>query len=296
MWSAVTVQGRLPAATTRFAAVIGDPVTHSLSPELLNAAFQHAGVDWVYGAFTVARGAAGEAIAAVRALGLGGLSVTMPHKAAVIPHLDGLSAVAERLGAVNTVAWESSRLTGHSTDGAGLVDTLRHDEGFEPDGRRCVVVGAGGAARAAVDALAGAGATEVVVVNRTTHRAEAAAALAGDRGRVGTAADVSDADLVVNATPMGMAVEGAPTFPFDPHLLSPGQVLFDMVYDPPVTPVVDAARGRQVHAVGGLGMLVHQAAHAFTRWTGEPAPVEEMTAAATAALARRTARSGRGRA
>lgn len=285
----MTLQGRLPSATTRVAAVVGDPVRHSLSPELLNTAFQRLGLDWTFGAFEVAEGAAGDVVGAMRCLPLWGLSVTMPHKAAVIPFLDRLSPVAGRLGAVNCVAWESSRLVGHSTDGAGLIDTLRVDEGFDPHAKRCVVIGAGGAARAAIAALALAGAAEIVVVNRTEERAEAAARLAGDRGRVGAATDVAGADLVVNATPMGMAVDGPPSMPFDPELVAPGQVLFDMVYDPPVTPIVAAARADGVHAVTGLGMLVHQAAHAFALWTGEVAPTAEMTAAAVAALARRAA-------
>ncbi len=280
----MTVVGTLPSATTRVAAVIGDPVRHSLSPALLNTAFQHTGADWVFAAFEVPEGAVGGAIRAMRDLPLWGLSVTMPHKAAVTGHLDALSAVAERLGAVNCVVRDGSRLVGHSTDGDGLIDTLRLDERCEPEGARCVVVGAGGAARAAIVALADAGAHEVVVVNRTVERAEAAVALIGGRGRVGTVADVAAAELVVNATPMGMGLDGAPEMPFDPGLLDPGQVLFDMVYLPAVTPVVAAARARGVHAVTGLGMLVHQAAHAFTRWTGEVAPVAAMAAAASASL------------
>ncbi|HET8930049.1 MAG TPA: shikimate dehydrogenase [Acidimicrobiales bacterium] len=284
----MTLHGRLPTATTRFAAVVGDPVRHSLSPELLNTAFQRLELDWTFGAFEVADGSVGDVIGAMRALPLWGLSVTMPHKAAVIPFLDGLSPVAERLGAVNCVAWDSSRLVGHSTDGAGLIDALR-DEGFDPHGKRCVVLGAGGAARAAIAALALAGASEVIVVNRTGARAEAACHLAAGRGRVGTAADTSGADLVVNATPMGMTLDATPTMPLDPELLAPGQVLFDMVYDPPLTPIVAAAIERGVHAVTGLGMLVHQAAHAFTLWTGEVAPTTQMAAAATTALGRRVA-------
>lgn len=294
----MTPQGRLPTAGTRVAAVIGDPIRHSLSPTLLNTAFQATGVDWVFTAFEVAEGAAGGAIQAMRNLSLGGLSVTMPHKAAVIAHLDALSPMAERLGAVNCVARDASRLVGHSTDGDGLVDALG-DEGFHPDGTRCVVIGAGGAARAGVAALAAAGAAEVVVVNRTPARAEAAAALAGKRGRVGTIGDVVGADLVVNATPLGMDGGAPGDVPFDPELLQPGQVLFDMVYHPTVTPIVAAATGRGVQAVTGIGMLVHQAARAFSIWTNEVAPVEAMSAAASAVLAYdstmsdRTGRRGR---
>jgi len=281
----MSATGRLPSATTRVAAVIGDPIRHSLSPVLLNTAFQQTAADWVFVAFEVAEGAVGGAIRAMRELPLWGLSVTMPHKAAVIGHLDALSEVAGRLGAVNCVARESSRLVGHSTDGDGLVDTLRLDEGFEPDAKRCVVIGAGGAARAAIVALADAGAAEVAVVNRTEAHAAAAVALIGDRGRIGSPSDVAEADLVVNATPMGMGVDGTPALPFDPELLASGQVLFDMVYVPAVTPVVAAARDRGVHAVTGLGMLVHQAAHAFTHWTGMVAPAAAMAQAATASLA-----------
>ncbi len=284
MRSPVSAQGRLPTGTTRVAAVLGDPVAHSLSPVLHNAAFQAVGLDWVFTAFPVPRGGAGGAVAALRSLSLGGASVTMPHKAAVIDHLDEVTAEADRLGSVNCVAWRSGRLVGHSTDGAGLIDTLRLDEDFEPEGRRCVVIGAGGAARAAVAALADAGAAEVVVVNRTRDRAEAAAALAPGRVRVGEPAEVDGADLIVNATPMGMADQQTPPLPLDPERLEPGQIVYDMVYDPTPTALVAAARDRGVHAVGGVGMLVHQAAHAFSLWTGQPAPVAVMREAAIAAL------------
>ncbi len=282
----MSVIGRLPEATTRLAAVIGEPVRHSLSPVLLNAAFSECGLDWVYCAFEVPRGSAGDAIAAMRSLPLWGLNVTMPHKEAVVAHLDAVSPEAERLGAVNCVVWESSRLVGHSTDGAGLIDTLARDQDFDPEHKRCVVIGAGGAARAAVAALADAGAAEVIVVNRTAERAEGAARLASGRGRVGRVDDVTTGDLIVNATPMGMAVDGTPALPFDPELISPHQLLLDMVYDPPVTPIVAAARDRGAPATGGLGMLVHQAARAFSLWTSQAAPIEAMAAAATAELAR----------
>lgn len=283
----MTVRGVVPSATTTIAAVIGDPVRHSLSPVLLNTAFACAGVDWSYGAFEVPAGHADAAIAAMRALGLGGLNVTMPHKEAVVEQLDDLSPVARRLGAVNCVAWQGGRLVGHSTDGDGLVGTLRAEEGFEPESRRCLVVGAGGAARAAIAALGDAGAAEVVVVNRTPERAHAAAALAGTRGRVGSTADVADVDLVVNATPSGMAGTSGPDLPLDPGLLGAGQVVLDMVYSPTVTPLVAAARAAGVHAVGGVGMLVRQAARSFTLWTGLEAPVGDMTTAVAAALATR---------
>ncbi|MDP1792992.1 MAG: shikimate dehydrogenase, partial [Acidimicrobiales bacterium] len=272
------------SGTTRIAGVIGDPVRHSLSPVIHNAAFAEAGLDWAFVAFEVCEGDAAAAITGARALGVDGLSVTMPHKGAVIEALDRLSPTATRLGAVNAIVREGTEFVGHSTDGPGLVDALAYDEGFAPEGKRCVVVGAGGAARAVVLALADAGADEVVVINRTHANAELAAALAGRNGRVGTASDVRDADLVVNATPLGMT-GGAELPAVDPSLFHSNQLVVDLVYAPPVTPTIQAARAAGAHAVGGLGMLVHQAAHAFTLWTGQEAPLPAMSAAAMAALA-----------
>ncbi|HXQ61000.1 MAG TPA: shikimate dehydrogenase [Acidimicrobiales bacterium] len=281
---------RWPSAASSVVGVIGDPVRHSLSPLLHNAAFDALGLDWVSVAFPVAAGRVADALAGMRALDIVGLSVTMPHKQDAAALVDERTAVAQRLGVVNCVTQTGGRLVGDSTDGAGFVEALRRSVGFDPAGRRCVVVGAGGAARAVVLALAGAGALEVVVVNRTPARATEAAALAGGCGRVGSEADVGGAELVVQATPVGMAAGGTPpagqpasdarSVPFDPALLHKGQVVADIVYHPAVTPLLAAARSRGVETVGGLGMLVHQAGLAIERWTGQPAPVEAMWAAA----------------
>ncbi|HVX21171.1 MAG TPA: shikimate dehydrogenase [Acidimicrobiales bacterium] len=277
------------SAATRVVGVMGDPVAHSLSPLLHNVAFAALGLDWVSVGFPVPGGQAAGAVGGVRALGLAGLSVTMPHKAAVAGLVDRLTPVAEALGAVNCIVRDGDRLVGDSTDGDGFLASVRRGAGFDPDGRRCLVVGAGGAARAVVLALAGAGAAEVVVVNRTADRAAVAAAVAGDRGRVGTAADAGDADLVVDATPAGMGGTGSaaadPLVP--PDRLGAGQVVADLVYHPPVTPWLAAAADRGATVVGGLGMLVHQAAAQLERWTGQPAPVEAMWEAAMAEVAGR---------
>ncbi|MGH9068199.1 MAG: shikimate dehydrogenase [Acidimicrobiales bacterium] len=190
--------------------VIGAPVRHSLSPRLHNAAFAALGLDWAYLAFPVAPDQVGAALAAVLALGLAGLNVTMPHKAAVVPLCDRISPTVEALGAANTLVARDGELAAESTDGPGFLDALRTGHGFRPEGRRALVVGAGGAARAVILALAGAGASEVVVVNRTRARAEAAAALAGTAGRVGEPAEADGADLVVNATPLGMDLRSPP--------------------------------------------------------------------------------------
>lgn len=269
--------------TTRVAAVIGSPVRHSRSPLLANAAFRSAGLDWILVALEVAPGTAEDAVAAARTLDLGGLMVTMPHKADVIAALDRLTPAATTLGAVNSVAWDGGELVGDNTDGAGLVASLRSD-GIDPAGMRCAVLGAGGAARSVVRALAVAGAAEVVVVNRTAGRAEAAATLAGTAGRVGAAAEVAHADLVVNATSVAMgAGPGADgPLPVAAELLGPHQVVVDLVYQPLVTPLLRAAEARGARPVDGLGMLVHQAALSIECWTGQAADIEAMTSAARA--------------
>ncbi len=268
----------------KVAAVVGRPVEHSLSPVIHNAAFETLGLDWRFFAVSVPAGRAGDAVAALRALGLAGLSVTMPHKGAVSALVDERTPVADALGAVNCLWWRAGTLVGDNTDGAGFVDALRAEEGVEPAGRRVVVFGGGGAARAVVSAVAGAGAGEVVVVNRTATRAEAAARLAGPVGRAGRPEEVDGADIVVNATSVGM--DGGPP-PLDTDRLGPGQLVVDLVYEPAATRLVVEARQRGAVAVNGLGMLVHQAAHAFRRWTGEDPPVGAMAAAARAELTRR---------
>jgi shikimate dehydrogenase len=274
------------AGSTRVAAVIGHPIRHSISPVIHNAAFRALDLDWVFTAFEVAPGRAAAAAEGARDLGVAGLSVTMPHKADVMRALDELTPTAATLGAVNTVVRRGSRqLIGDNTDGAGFLDALRTDEGFDPAGCRCLVVGAGGAARAVVFALAGAGAREVIVANRTAARAEEAAALAPGVARPGTTDEAEGAELVVNATPQGMAGDLALAVPA--ATLGPGQLIVDLVYHPAHTPLVEAARQRGAAATNGLGMLIHQAAHAFRLWTGEDPPLEVMSAAALADLALR---------
>ncbi len=272
--------GRVPdlSAATSVVGVIGDPVSHSLSPLLHNPAFAALGVDWVSVGFPVAAGSAAEALSGARALGIRGLSVTMPHKEAVAVAVDELTPGAARLAAVNCVIAGESGWLGDNTDGAGFVAALVRAHGFDPAGQRCLVVGAGGAARAVVAALADAGAREVVVVNRTPGRAARAAALAGPTGRVGRAEDARSSRLVVNATPAGMGVGGQepPSWPLDPGLLDASQVVVDLVYHPAETPWLQAARSRGATVSNGLGMLVHQAALQVERWTGRAAPVEEM--------------------
>jgi shikimate dehydrogenase len=242
------------------------------------------GLDWVSLAFHVSRESLGDALAGFRALGLAGLSVTMPHKTTVAAIVDERSPVAETLGAVNCVYRRGASLVGDNTDGEGFLAAVRRGVGFDPLGRRCMVVGAGGAARAVILALAQAGAAELVVVNRTPERAASAAALAGSTGRVGEPSEAADMALVVDATPSGMA--GAPgSGPplVDAALLGPGHVAVDLVYHPLATPWLEAARTRGATVMGGLGMLVHQAAAQIERWVGVGPPLEALWSAAARA-------------
>jgi shikimate dehydrogenase len=272
-------EGSWPSAATRLVGVMGDPIRHSLSPLLHNTAFAALGLDWVSVGFPVPEGSVGAALSALVPLGIAGLSVTMPHKGTVASALDELTPVARRLGAVNCVVNREGTLLGANTDGEGFLAALARGTGLDPAGRRCLVVGAGGAARAVILALADSGAAEVVVVARRSEAALAAAALAGERGRVGSARDAPEADLVVDATPVGM-VGGASVPAVPAGVLGAGQVAVDLVYAPEATPWVQEAAARGVRAVGGLGMLVHQAAAQLELWTGERAPMEVMWAAA----------------
>lgn len=245
-------------------------------------------MDWTYLAFDVALGDGGSAVEAMRALRLGGMSVTMPHKADVAAGVDRLTPDAQALQAVNCVTWDSGELVGHNTDGAGLVASLESDDVFRVSGRSCYVVGAGGAARSVVRALAEAGAAEIVVVNRTAAKAATTAELAGTIGRVGHAKDARNADLVINATSVGMAgTPGAHELPVEVSMLHSGHTVVDLVYHPLQTPLLRAAAEAGAHTVGGLGMLVHQAALQFELWTGVAAPLEVMHAAASQAVGTR---------
>jgi shikimate dehydrogenase len=274
------------SAMTNVVGVIGDPVDHSLSPLLHNSAFAHLGLDWVSLGFPVSAGNVAAALVGVRALGIRGLSVTMPHKDAAATLVDRRTAIAERLGAVNCITNADGELVGDNTDGAGLVEALRRGGHFDPRGRSCMVAGAGGAARAVIASLAEAGASEIVVVNRTRSRGETAAGLAGIVGRYGAPEEAARCDLVVNATPIGLGVtdnaETADTadtsgqWLLDPALLGPGQFVVDLVYHPAVTPWLARAREQGSEVMNGLGMLVHQAALQIELWTGFDAPVDEM--------------------
>jgi shikimate dehydrogenase len=270
-------EGRAITGATRVVGVIGDPVGHSRSPAMHNAAFDALGLDWVYVAFPVARGDGAAAVRAVAMLGLAGLSVTMPHKADAAAACDDLAPEAATLGAVNTVVNADGTLVGHTTDGDGFLRAV-DDEGIEVAGRPALVVGAGGAARAITHALGRAGA-HVTVAARRPEAARSAASLAPDGDAVGLdGIAVERFDVVVNATPLGMGGEAPP---FDVAKLHAAQFVYDTVY-PVETPLLREARARGLRAADGLGMLVHQGALSFSLWTGVAPALDVMRAAASA--------------
>jgi shikimate dehydrogenase len=231
----------------------------------------------------------------MRVLGIGGLSVTMPHKHDVAAAVDRLDPAAAALESVNTVSWDGDELVGSSTDGAGFLHALL-DEGIDVVGTHVAVIGAGGAARSVIDALGRAGTSSIVVVNRTPERAESACRLAR-AAVVGGVGDIARADIVVNASSVGMGVDPAVATPLDlacdPTLLHPAQVVVDLVYHPLQTSWLARAAELGARTVDGLGMLIHQAALQQAIWTGTMPDVAVMRHAALTALSDQAASADR---
>ena len=280
------VFGRTDLSTTR-AAVIGSPVIHSLSPLLHNAAFNSLGMDWEYLALEITESELDEVLAQMRSGNLGGLSVTMPFKTRVASLVDECTSTAEKLSAVNCVVANEKGLIGHNTDGDGFLNGLIHEAQFDPKGKKVAVIGAGGAARAVIEALARSGAASIMVVNRTPAKAESAADLAGEVGAVGTLEDISGADLVVNATSIGMK-DSQVDIPCSVDLLHSSQLVVDLIYHPLETRWISLAKQKGIDSYNGVSMLLFQAAEAFTLWTGEEAPISIMQEAITQELEKRT--------
>ncbi len=264
--------------------MIGDPVRHSLSPRIHNAAFAALDLDWVYVALPVSPDAGHQAVQAMATLGIEGLSVTMPHKAAVAAAVDRLTPVAQQLGVCNCVFRRDGQLLGHSTDGDGFVQSLAMDHGVSLEARRVAVVGTGGAARSIIEAVGRQDPAEILIVSRTPDRAAGAAHLA-PVARPGTIDELASVDVIVNATPIGMTGgPGAECLAVPAEVLVSSQVVVDIVYQPLRTPLLEAADEVGATTINGVGMLVHQAALAFELWTGKTAPLDVMTQAVSEAI------------
>ena len=279
---------------TRLAGIFGYPLAHSLSPAFQQAAFNHYGLDARYLAWETPPDALASEVAKLRGGDFIGANVTIPHKQAVMALLDEVDPLAAAIGAVNTIVKRGGRLVGYNTDAHGFMRALKEDAAFEPSGRRALLLGAGGAARAAAFALCQEGAAAIVIANRTLERAETLAAdlssdgvsvsaLATDDAALNDAA--LNADLIVNSTSVGMRHGGAEgQTPLAGGLIPHDAVALDMVYNPQHTPLLAAARSAGARAVGGMPMLIYQGAAAFEMWTGRVAPVEAMFAAGNVAL------------
>jgi shikimate dehydrogenase len=267
-------------------------VAHSLSPTLHNAAFAALGMDAHYEARDVSADDLPQAIAALRALDCLGANVTAPHKQAVLAHMDELSDEVVALGALNTIVNQSGRLVGANTDARGLARWMR-SAAIDPAGRPALVLGAGGAARATVWALADLGASSILVLNRTVARAEELVMAlrprisntALDWGPIEAAADEPPEPwrVIVNATSLGHH-GSAPVV--HAGCYSPESVAIELAYNPPETGFMDAARRAGARVENGLGMLVYQAALAFEIWTGQTPPMDVYVAALTQQVAR----------
>jgi shikimate dehydrogenase len=271
--------------------LIGDPIEHSLSPYIHNAAFKHLKLDFVYVAFKVSKENVREALEGARALGIKGLNVTMPLKTAVIKHLDKLDQNAEKIGAVNTILNNDGTLIGYNTDGLGALEALKAN-GQNPAGKSILVLGAGGAARAVAFALC-KDAKNMTVLNRTPEKAKILAeelsrifekkVKFGGLGEETLRQEVEDADILVNATAVGMAPKTNET-PVNTKLLHPNLTVFDLVYNPPETQLLKEAKATGAKTIDGICMLVHQGALSFRIWTGKKAPVDVMTQACKTGL------------
>ncbi len=279
------MRNKVISGKTRLCGIIGDPIEHTMSPVMHNAAFRQVGVDYLYVPFKVRQGELAKAIDGVRALNIRGLNVTIPHKVAVIQFLDKLDHLAEKIGAVNTIVNDNGVLTGYNTDGAGFLQALR-ERGIEPEGKNIVILGAGGASRAISFSLADRGGNLVILnrlleldwakelasrISRTfTREVEALELNKENLSRV-----LGKADILVNATSVGMSPDINET-PVNSDLLRPNLVIYDIVYNPIKTRLQREAEVAGATVISGLDMLVWQGALAFEKWTGRKAPVNLM--------------------
>jgi len=273
----------MPTKGSDIYGVIGDPIEHSLSPQMHNAAFKKLGLNCIYLPFRVTRRNLESAMIGMRALNIRGFNVILPHKTAIIKFLDELDEAAQEVGAVNTILNDEGRLIGYNTDGSGAAMALEEQD-VDPSDKRIILIGAGGAARAIAFTLA-RGARSIFVLNRTQHRALKLAKdierrigkkiLTRSLTRNSLLEALQDADILINATSVGMYPKTKQTVATR-KILHSGMVVFDIVYNPVKTLLLSEAEAAGAKAITGVGMLVHQGAEAFKIWTGHSPPVEVM--------------------
>ena len=268
---------------TKICALIGDPVEHSMSPVMHNTAYKELGLDYVYIPFRVKPEGLEPAVAGLRALNVRGFNVTIPHKVSVIPWLDGLDPLAEKIGAVNTVVNTDGELRGYNTDAEGFLQALL-EHGIKPKSKRIAVLGAGGASRAITYIMVGKGA-RVTILNRQQEldwAEDIAQLIRKDLGKevkvleLGQLAGaIENVDILINATSVGMS-PAAEESPVSAHLLNKIPAVFDIVYNPMETRLLREAKAAGARVIGGVDMLAWQGALAFEKWTGQKAPLDLM--------------------
>lgn len=274
----------MPDFSAELVACFGQPVRENPTGVMQEAAFRELGLNWRYLTIEVSPENLQAAVDGARALSFRGLNFTIPHKVAVIRHLDHIAADAALIGAVNTVRVEKGRLIGENTDGKGFLRGLRLDPGIDPAGKTAIVLGAGGAARAIVTELALAGAADILVLNRSRARGESMTADLAAKTKasirfeqhLGTRVIPPGIDLLVNATSVGLYPDVDAHPAVDLSAASPQMLVSDAVPNPPETALLRAARARGLATLDGISMLVHQGAIGFQMWTGREAPVAVM--------------------
>jgi shikimate dehydrogenase len=270
---------------TKIVGILGYPITHTLSPKMHNAAFRHLGLDYIYLPFKVKPEQLKQAMNGLKGLNIAGVNVTVPHKVHVVEYLDKVSKEAEQLGAVNAIKLEGERLLGYNTDGQGFITSLRVDANTDYKGKTILLLGAGGAAQAVAVSLADQGAGCIAIANRTLKKAEALVnKIRYIAPRVETAClplggseldrYTAEAQIIINATSVGLKSNDMP--PVNENRFHAGQLVCDLIYNPPKTRFLAAAESQGAKILNGLGMLVYQGALAFEIWTGKKAPVEVM--------------------
>ena len=277
---------------TKVVGVIGDPVKHSCSPPMHNAAFREMGMDYVYVPFWVKPENLAAAVAGFKSINVAGINITLPHKKEVLPLMDSVSQEAELIGAVNTMVFKDGMVEGHNTDARGFIASLQEEGIDDVKGMNVVALGAGGGAQAVVVGLALAGADRIIIVNRTQEKAVQLAENIG--GKTGVEVEgislndkdlpehISESDLLVSTITAGM--DTSIPLVIDPDWLHKDLTVCDIVYAPPETNLLKAAAERGLRTVGGMGMLVHQGAISFHLWTGKQPPVGTMRRALAEAL------------
>ena len=284
---------KMISAETRVCAVIGDPVDHSLSPQIHNAAFQASGLDFTYVAFHVRKGDIESAIRGMRALGIRGLSVTIPHKVDIVPHLDDIDEIARNVGSINTVVNNDGHLRGCSTDGPGALRALEAGS-CDFVGQNVLLLGSGGAARAIAFSLAtispppqltilGVEPDELSSLEQDLRDRTSLSVMALPYSGQTVSAASEKSGLIINATPVGMT-PNVDNSPFPEELIRSEHTVFDIVYTPFETKLLRDAKAAGARAIPGIGMFVHQAAIQFELWTGQTAPLDVMAGTVTEAL------------